>query len=96
MLKKLTQLYNSLKSEYLKRSPKKKWIFVRNVGIFVLTLTGVPFLDPNFKVWWYSYAGGFIGIDVFLSFLYTVWYYADTPSKAYLFTAQLGIMIPVR
>lgn len=95
MLQKLIELYKSMKTDYLNRSPKGKWLFVRNVGIFVLTLTGVPFLDPNFKIWWYSYAAGVAAADIALSCCYTVWYYADTPIKAILFTPILGIVVPV-
>lgn len=96
MWKKFINLYESIKRDYLNRSPRGKWIFVRNAGIFVLTLLGVPFLNPSFKVWWYSSAAGIVSIDVLLSFCYTLWYYADTPIKALLFTPLLGILIPVR
>lgn len=90
----------SVKAEYLSRSPKGKWEFVRNIGIYVLQVTGVPVLDPNFKVYWWSYAITGVILDVTISFAYSVWYYnfkVIDPIKG-LFNIPLyfGILIPVR
>lgn len=95
MFKVLKEKYKSLKSEYFNRSPRGKWHFVRNLGIFVLSFSGLAILDPNFKVWWYSYVAAFVTIDVSASFAYTLYYFADTPIQALLFTPLLSILVPV-
>lgn len=95
MLKYITEKLKSVKSEYMNRSPRGKWSFILNMGIFVQKLTAVEMIDRNFKVWWYTYASGVVFIDIFCSFIYTLWYYADTPIKGLLFIALIGIIIPV-
>lgn len=95
MFKTLTEKYKVLKEEYLSRSPRGKWEFVRNIGIFVLTLTGVPILDPTYEVYWYSFAPFVTCTDIFISFLYTVWYYRETPLTGFLVTPLFGVVIPV-
>lgn len=95
MYKRIKEKYNAIKTDYLSRSPKGKWIFVRNIGIWVLTLTGVPVLDPNYKVTWYSFAPGFTCMNIFVSFFYTVWYYSDSPLKGILVVPIFGVVIPV-
>lgn len=87
--------YKSLKVEYLSRSPKGKWVFIRDIGIIVLTMTGVPVLDPNYKVTWFSYAGAIVTIDVFSSFFYTLWHFSDTLIEGFLVTPLFGILLPV-
>lgn len=87
--------YKSVKADYLNRSPKGKWLLVRNFGIFVQTLIGVPVLDPDFKVNWYSFIGIVGVIDSFASFLYTLWYYFETPIRGFLYTPYFGVIIPV-
>lgn len=88
---------SSIRSEYLNRSPKGKWLYVRNIGIHVLRTTGVPVLDPNFKIYWYSYAAGVVIIDVTLSFIYTIWYFMSRdPIKGMLnVPLYFGVLIPV-
>lgn len=88
--------YKSMKSDYMIRSPKRKWLFVLKMGIVAQKSIGIAILDPNFEVWWYTYASGIAFLDVILSFLYTLWYYADRPLKGLLFTALFGVVIPVR
>lgn len=95
MLDGIISKYKAVKVEYLRGSPKEKWLFVRNIGIKVLILTGVPVLDPNYRVTWYSYAGAVVTIDIFLSFLYTLWYFMDTPINGFLVTPLFGILVPV-
>lgn len=95
MLKYFFKKYKSLKSAYLRRSPKEKWIFIRNIGIFFFKFTGAAFLDPKFKIWWYSYFGYIFVVDFSLTFLYTLWYYVDTPVKGLLPISLLGIIVPV-
>lgn len=41
MWKSIVDKYNATKSEYFRRDPREKWEFVRNIGIFILTLTGI-------------------------------------------------------
>lgn len=96
MFRKLIEKIKSMKVEYLNRSPRGKLLFVRNVGIFVLTLCGLAVLDPKFKVNWYSYAPAVVSTDLLLSFIYTLWYYSEEPLKGILFTPLFGILIPVR
>lgn len=88
------------KAEYLSRSPKGKWQFVRNAGIMVLRVTGVPVLDPNFKVYWWSYAISGVILDVTISFFYSVWYYYynegnDLMKGFFNIPLYFGILIPV-
>lgn len=79
----------------MNRSPKGKWRFILNLAIFIQRLTGVAIVDKNFEVWWYTYASGVAFVDIFISFLYTLWYYSDQPLKAYLFISLIGVIIPV-
>lgn len=88
--------YESIKTEYLFRTPKGKWLFVLNMGMFFLKMIGIPILDLEFEVWWYSYISGIAFVDSMISFFFTIWYYADTPLKGILYVAILGIVIPVR
>lgn len=96
-LKMFLGIYKSIKNEYLSRSPRGKWLFVRNIGIFALKLMGNPILDPNYRVYWYSFAGILVVSNIFLSHLYTWWYYSDseTPIKGFLITPLYGTIIPV-
>lgn len=95
MFGKIISKFKSLKCEYLDLSPRRKWEFVRNIGIFILTLTGVPVLDPSFKVTCYSFAALAIVVDIQISFIYTIWYFAGTPMKAFLIVPMFGTIIPV-
>lgn len=98
MFESLFEKLRSIKTNYLRRSPKEKWLFVRDAGILVLRTTGVPVLDPNFKVYWYSYAAGFVILDVTISFIYSVWYYKDRdPIRGMLnIPLYFGVLVPVR
>lgn len=87
--------YNSIKTDYLFRSPKGKWLFIVNLGIFIQNAIGFSVLDPKFEVWWFSYAAGVVFLDIICSFFYTLWFYWETPLKGLLFIALLGIVIPV-
>lgn len=40
MLNKLFVKYRAIREDFMNRSPRGKWEFTRNIGIFVLTLTG--------------------------------------------------------
>lgn len=95
MIKRLIKKYKSLKCDYLNRTSRGKWDFVLNIGQFVLTLHGVPFLDLSFKIKWYSFGSLAAAIDFLGSSLYTIWYFADTPIKSILITSMFGTVIPV-
>lgn len=95
MIKRLIKKYKSLKCDYLNRTSREKWDFVLNIGQFVLTLHGVPFLDHSFKIKWYSFGSLAAAIDFLGSSLYTIWYFADTPIKSILITSMFGTVIPV-
>lgn len=100
MFKKIADKIRSKKAEYMNRSPKGKWRVVRDAGIMVLGYTGVPVLDPNFEVYWWSYAAAAIIVDVTSSFIYTVWYYIyiekDPIKGALNIPLYFGILVPVR
>lgn len=85
----------SIKENYLNRSSKGKWLFIRNIGIVILKMTGVPILDPHYKVNWWSYGCAVGGINYSISLLYTLWYYADQPMRALQPFVLLGVLIPV-
>lgn len=85
----------SIKENYLKKSPKQKWLFIRDIGISILSLSGVPILDPNHKTYWYSYAVCGLTVDYTFSFFYTIWYYFDQPMKSLQSLPLLGVLIPV-
>lgn len=95
MFKKIIEKYKRTKEDFVSRSPRGKWEFVRNIGIFILTLTGVPILDPSYEVIWYSYAPGLTCLDIFISFFYTIWYFIETPLTGILVTPLFGVVIPV-
>lgn len=94
-VKMLINWYKSFKNDYLNRDPRGKWEFVRSLGQYFLTLTGIPIIDRNFKTNWFSYALFVAIADVAFSFLYTVWYFHNTPIKSILTLSLSGIMIPV-
>lgn len=87
--------YQSLKRNYLNRSPRQKWKFVQTLGIYILKPSGVTFLDPNFKLYWNTYIPILLCIEMVVSYLYTVWYYIDTPVKAILIWSEIGLLVPV-
>lgn len=93
-MKTLKQIFNAIKDDYLKRSPRGKWKFVRNTAIFILKICGVAAIDLNFKVTWYSFACAVVVLDVFLSFLYTVWYYSGG-IEGFLVIPVIGIVFSV-
>lgn len=95
MLKYFFERYNSLKSEYMNRSPRGKWLFVMHLGTMFQKIIGISIMDPNFKVWWFTYTSGVALLDVVLSSIYTIWYYSDNPFKGFLFLSMLGIVVPV-
>lgn len=95
MLKYFIEKLKSIKTEYMERSPQGKWQFVLNLAVFFQKLIGVEILDTNFKVWWFTYVGCLGLIDVVSSFSYTLWYYANTPFKGFLFLSLIGVFIPV-
>lgn len=87
----------SIKEYYLKKSPKGKWMFVRNIGIFILRLTGVAILDPDFEIHWHSYSSALTGVNFLISFLYTLryWYQADETLRALQAIPLFGVVVPV-
>lgn len=91
----LVKKYREIKDDYLNRSPKGKWLFVRNSGIFILEICGLPVIDPNFQVNWRSYYSGVLYFDIFSSLFYTFWYYSDSPIKCILALPIFAIIIPV-
>lgn len=78
-------------------SPKGKWLFVRNTGIFVYKFVGIPFLDPDFEIWWYSYSGCYTVVHVLICFFYTVWYYSNAGEylRGLLLVSAVGMFVPV-
>lgn len=97
MLRIFIDKYKTLKSEYLNRSPNGKWLFVRNIGIFILKLIGVPVFDPNFEVSALSYCSGLICVGISLSAIYTLWYFMKTPTpiNGILVIPIYAVLIPV-
>lgn len=95
--RKLLEKYREFKEDYLNRSPKGKWKFVRNIGTFLLKCCGVSVMEPDFKIYWYSYSTSVALFCTFASFIYTVWYYTntDTPLKGFLFLPAFAVIIPV-
>lgn len=92
---KMSNLFKKLKSDYLARSPREKWLFVRNMGLFVQKLLGLAIYEPSYKVSWRTYFTGFLLIQYFSSFAYTLWYYADNPLKGLLAISFVGTILPV-
>lgn len=88
--------YKAIKTEYLERSPKGKWQFVLNIAIYAQKVIGFGILDAKFKVQWHSFSSGVAFVDCFISFIYTMWYFSDTPLNGLLFISLFGIAIPVR
>lgn len=95
MMNRIIEKYKTLKREYLARTPREKWKFVRNVGRFLLIVVGVPVLNAKFYLDWYSFVPLAAIIDFFASTLYTFWHLADEPIKALLPISCFGIVIPV-
>lgn len=101
----LLNIYRSIKTEYLNRSPRGKWHFVRKMGSNCLCLLGVPLMQtssitsihPSFKPYWYSYSGVMVVICITFSHIYTWWFYyhSDDPLKAFLIVPLYGTIVPV-
>lgn len=98
MLWAIIKKYRVVKREYLSRSPKGKWLFIRNICTFVLSFTGVQITDSNFEPNFYSYCTGITIISRFISFFYTLWYYSktSTPINGLLMLPMFGALIPVK
>lgn len=88
--------FERIKIDYIKRSPKGKWIFVRDIGIKILQITGVAILDPNFKVWWYSYSPISVFCNFFACLFYTIWYYSDNLLHGLKPFSLFGVVISVK
>lgn len=62
-------------------------------------LTGVPVLDPNFKIYWWSFAAAGVITDITLSFIWSLWYFNveknDRITGLFNIPLYFGIMIPV-
>lgn len=96
MLNKLKKRIDSFKSEYMERSPRGKWRFVRDIGNSILSLAGIPFLNPHFENYWYSYSGAVLSAVFFISFGYSYWFYMDRDRmQIALITPLFGLMILV-
>lgn len=96
MLKKLTKKIDSFKNEYMNRSPREKWRFIRDIGNFLLSLAGTPFLNPHFETYWYSYSTAVTGVVFIISFGYSTWYYMDRDRmQIILITPLFGMLILV-
>lgn len=87
--------YKSVKQTYLNKSPRQKWLLIRDVGLIFLNVTGVPILDPKFRPNWFSYFPGILSCDYIFLMIYTVFYYSHDPLRAMQSTCQLGIVLPV-
>lgn len=99
MIRYFIEKFKTAKAEYLSRTPKGKWEFVRNTGIMLLRVTGVPVIDPNFKFYWWSWACGGVILDVTVSFIYSLWYYnyklKDPITGLLNIPLYFGILVPV-
>lgn len=91
----LIDTVKSIKDEYLNRTSRGKWMFIKNIGIFVLNLIGVRTLEPHLNVYWYTYSSAATGILFFISMFYTFWYFRHEPLRSFQNTAVLGVVIPV-
>lgn len=87
--------YVEIRNNYLYRSPKGKWHFIRCISGYFLKMIGIPVVDRDFKVWWYSYICTVCLTNIVLSFFYTLWYYSGEPIKGFLFVSMFAIFISV-
>lgn len=96
IIRNITRKYKWLKVNYLRKTPREKWIFLRNIGVFLTRITGVAVLDPNYKIRWYSYIPITLFVDLFASLIYTLWYFADDPLRSIQAVPLiLGVLAPV-
>lgn len=92
----LVEKYQAIKADYVNRSPKEKWMFVRGIGQFILRINGVPFMDPQFQVRWVSYVPAVALTDILISFFYTMWYYYGHETvKGFLIVSLFGVLTSV-
>lgn len=89
--------YKTFKTGYFDRSPRGKWLLIRDAGSFFLKWCGAQILDPNYKVWWLSYAPTIVTIDLLVSSIYSFWYFMKSDlMKSFLsIPIFFGILIPV-
>lgn len=74
-----TNLHEKSKSRYavwLKTTPKQKWQLVYDVTSYVVDLIGIRVLS-DLKYDWLTPAGVIIGVDLFLSSFYSIYYYSE-------------------
>lgn len=88
--------FEHLKEEYLGRSPLEKWLYVRQLNIFLLKLVGVQFMEANYKFHWKTWIPMYLGLNYFTLSIYTGYYYWGEPFKALQSTTMSGLMVPVR
>lgn len=94
--KMLLKKYKRIKKDYLKRSPRGKWEFIRAIGVFVLKLTGTHVLDPKWQPTFYSYLPLIVNTQFTASAIYTFWYYSDTtPIRGLLYAPAYAVGLPV-
>lgn len=87
--------FRDLKREYLAKSPRGKWEFIRDINIIPMNFIGTEYMEPNFRINWKTVIPPFIGLEYTLAMSYTLHYHKDNPLKAMQATPLLGIVIPV-
>lgn len=87
--------FNCVKQKYLAKSPLTKWIYVRQLNVFLMKLVGVEFMESNYEFNWKTWIPMYLGVNFFGLMVYTGYYYSNQPFRALQPTVITGIMVPV-
>lgn len=85
----------SVEHDYQERSPRGKWDILRKTANYLLGVIGLAVLDRKFKVWYWSYLPGMLGVDYPILAVYTMWKFRNEPLIAFQTTCLYGLLIPV-
>lgn len=71
--------YKSPKQRYLEKTPYEKWLFVRNINVFMLGVVGCEVVEPNYKPNLKTLIPMYMQVNYFVLLAYTCYYYWDKP-----------------
>lgn len=80
---------------FRKKSPRQKWMLFRDGVGAMLSFCGVNFLDPKFRLTFYSFVPGGLAIVYFASMFYTICHYWDKPIKGLETTCPIAMLAEV-
>lgn len=87
--------FKRFKQNFLAKSPRQKWLYVRNFNAFIMKFVGCQFMESNFKLRIESFIPIYLAVNYFTLLLYTLFYYRHEPFRAVQATIASAFFIPV-